>query len=69
MSDILSEVQGHVLLITLNRMSKHNAFDDTDDDDFLFDNKPDTIGLDTRSQNYNVYREYSSTSVLQSTPH
>ena len=29
MSDILSEVQGHVLLITLNRMSKHNAFDDT----------------------------------------
>lgn len=29
MSDILSELQGHVLLITLNRMSKHNAFDDT----------------------------------------
>ena len=29
MSDILSELQEHVLLITLNRVSKHNAFDDT----------------------------------------
>lgn len=28
MSDVLSEIQGHVLLITLNRISKHNAFDD-----------------------------------------
>ena len=29
MTDILSELQEHVLLITLNRISKHNAFDDT----------------------------------------
>lgn len=29
MSDVLSEVQGRVLLITLNRIEKHNAFDDT----------------------------------------
>ncbi len=28
MSDVLSEIQEHVLLITLNRMNKHNAFDD-----------------------------------------
>lgn len=28
MSDLLSEIQDHVLLITLNRVSKHNAFDD-----------------------------------------
>ena len=28
MSDILSEIQGHVLLITLNRIHKRNAFDD-----------------------------------------
>ena len=28
MSDLLSELQGHVLLITLNRIDKHNAFDD-----------------------------------------
>ncbi len=29
MSDVLTELQGHVLLITLNRISKSNAFDDT----------------------------------------
>ena len=29
MSDVLSELQEHVLLITLNRIKKHNAFDDT----------------------------------------
>lgn len=29
MSDLLSELQGPVLLITLNRVDKHNAFDDT----------------------------------------
>jgi len=29
MSDILSELQDHILLITLNRVNKHNAFDDT----------------------------------------
>lgn len=29
MADILSELQDHILLITLNRVSKHNAFDDT----------------------------------------
>lgn len=28
MSDLLSEIQGKVLLITFNRLSKHNAFDD-----------------------------------------
>jgi len=28
MSDILTELQGHLLLITLNRITKHNAFDD-----------------------------------------
>ena len=28
MSDVVSEVQGQVLLITLNRVEKHNAFDD-----------------------------------------
>ncbi|AHE67758.1 enoyl-CoA hydratase-related protein [Legionella oakridgensis] len=28
MNDILSEQQGHVLLLTLNRVNKHNAFDD-----------------------------------------
>ncbi len=28
MSDVLHEQQGHVLLITLNRINKHNAFDD-----------------------------------------
>lgn len=28
MSDVLSEIQGHVLLITLNRINKRNAFDD-----------------------------------------
>ncbi len=28
MSDVLSELQGKVLLITLNRANKHNAFDD-----------------------------------------
>ncbi|WP_133126835.1 enoyl-CoA hydratase-related protein [Legionella nagasakiensis] len=28
MNDVLSELQGHVLIITLNRVSKHNAFDD-----------------------------------------
>ena len=28
MSDVLSEQQGHVLLVTLNRVKKHNAFDD-----------------------------------------
>ena len=28
MSDVLSELQGHVLLVTLNRVNKHNAFDD-----------------------------------------
>lgn len=28
MSDVLSEQKEHVLLITLNRISKHNAFDD-----------------------------------------
>jgi methylglutaconyl-CoA hydratase len=28
MSDVLSELQGHVLLVTLNRINKHNAFDD-----------------------------------------
>ena len=28
MSDVLSEVQDHVCLITLNRVNKHNAFDD-----------------------------------------
>jgi methylglutaconyl-CoA hydratase len=29
MSDVLSELQENVLLITLNRINKHNAFDDT----------------------------------------
>ena len=29
MTDIISELKAHVLLITLNRISKHNAFDDT----------------------------------------
>lgn len=29
MSDILSELQNHIFLITLNRVKKHNAFDDT----------------------------------------
>lgn len=29
MADILSELQDRILLITLNRVSKHNAFDDT----------------------------------------
>lgn len=29
MSHILIELQGHVLLITMNRVSKHNAFDET----------------------------------------
>jgi hypothetical protein len=33
----------------------YNAFSDTDDDYFLFDNKPDTIGPGTRSQNYSVH--------------
>lgn len=28
MSDILTELQEHVLLVTLNRINKHNAFDD-----------------------------------------
>lgn len=28
MSDILSEIQGKIMLITLNRIQKHNAFDD-----------------------------------------
>jgi len=28
MSDLIVELQGHVLLITLNRTEKHNAFDD-----------------------------------------
>jgi len=28
MNDLLCELQGHVLLITLNRIDKHNAFDD-----------------------------------------
>jgi methylglutaconyl-CoA hydratase len=28
MSDVLSEIQGSILLITLNRVEKHNAFDD-----------------------------------------
>ncbi len=29
MKDVLTEIQGRVLLITLNRVNKHNAFDDT----------------------------------------
>jgi methylglutaconyl-CoA hydratase len=29
MQDLLSELDGHVLILTLNRLSKHNAFDDT----------------------------------------
>ena len=29
MSNILSDLQGHVLLITMNRIGKHNAFDET----------------------------------------
>ncbi len=29
MTNILTELQNHILLITLNRVSKHNAFDDT----------------------------------------
>lgn len=29
MSDVLSELQEHVLMITLNRIHKHNAFDNT----------------------------------------
>lgn len=29
MSDIVSELKDHILLITLNRVNKHNAFDDT----------------------------------------
>ena len=29
MTDVLSDVQNHVALITLNRTEKHNAFDDT----------------------------------------
>ncbi|MDF1684424.1 MAG: enoyl-CoA hydratase-related protein [Legionellaceae bacterium] len=28
MQDLLSEMDGHVLILTLNRLSKHNAFDD-----------------------------------------
>ncbi len=43
MSDILNEQQGHVLLITLNRINKHNAFDDVllTDLQLLLDNARD----------------------------
>lgn len=29
MSDLLSELEGHVLMLTMNRVDKHNAFDDS----------------------------------------
>ncbi len=48
MSYLLSELQDHVLQITMNRVSKHNAFDDTLLAELL-------LALDNAEQNPNVH--------------